>query len=54
MPPMDMFWGDRCSKLTDQFSHDWSVSTHIEDVSEADMERRAQEWTAKMASGAGQ
>ena len=54
MPPMDMFWGDRFSKLTDPFGHDWSVATHIEDVSAAEMQRRIQEWTAKMAGGGGQ
>jgi PhnB protein len=53
MPPMDMFWGDRFGKLTDPFGHDWSVATHIEDVSEVEMERRVQEWTSKMA-GEGQ
>jgi PhnB protein len=45
---MDMFWGDRFGKLTDPFGHDWSVATHIEDVSEVEMERRVQEWTSKM------
>jgi PhnB protein len=54
MPPMDMFWGDRFSKLTDPFGHDWSISTHKEDLSDTEMQRRSEEWTTKMASGAGQ
>jgi PhnB protein len=54
MPPTDMFWGDRFSKLTDPFGHDWTVATHIEDVAPDEMERRAQAEAAKMAGGGGQ
>ncbi|MBC7833631.1 MAG: VOC family protein [Phycisphaerales bacterium] len=32
MPPMDMFWGDRYSKVTDPFGHTWSIATHTRDV----------------------
>ena len=32
MPPMDMFWGDRYSLLTDPFGHSWSLATHIRDL----------------------
>jgi uncharacterized glyoxalase superfamily protein PhnB len=42
VPPTDMFWGDRFAKLTDPFGHDWSLATHIEDVSEAEVARRAE------------
>ena len=41
MPVQDMFWGDRYGKLSDPFGHEWSVATHIEDVSSAEIERRA-------------
>src|SRR5262245_53722664 len=38
MPVMDMFWGDRYGKFQDMFGHEWSVATHIKDVSPAEME----------------
>ena len=49
MPPADMFWGDRYSKVTDPFGHNWGILTHIEDVSPQDMERRGREAMAAMA-----
>jgi uncharacterized glyoxalase superfamily protein PhnB len=40
MPIADMFWGDRFGKLEDPFGHQWSLATHLEDVtSEECMER---------------
>ena len=38
MPPADMFWGDRFSKFTDPFGHQWGVATHIKDPSPEEME----------------
>jgi uncharacterized glyoxalase superfamily protein PhnB len=49
MPPADMFWGDRYGKVVDPFGHSWGILTHKEDVSEAEMNRRAQEWMSAMA-----
>jgi len=46
MPPADMFWGDRFSKLTDPFGHEWSLATHIEDLSPEETERRAEAFFA--------
>jgi PhnB protein len=37
----DKFYGDRTGTLTDPFGHRWHVSTHKEDVSIKEMERRA-------------
>lgn len=37
MPLADMFWGDRYGRLLDPFGHQWSVATHIRDVSPAEM-----------------
>ncbi len=51
MPPTDMFWGDRFCKLTDPYGHSWQIATHKEDVSPAEMEKRAQEFYASMAAG---
>ncbi len=38
MPVMDMFWGDRYGKLTDPFGHNWSIATHIKDMTPAELE----------------
>jgi len=43
MPPADMFWGDRFAKVTDPFGHQWTIATHKEDVSSAEMDRRLRE-----------
>src|SRR5882762_7539872 len=37
----DKFYGDRLGTVTDPFGHIWHVSTHKEDVSLEEMERRA-------------
>ena len=41
-PPLDAFWGDRYGRIKDPFGHEWSVATHIEDVSEEEMRQRAE------------
>jgi PhnB protein len=45
----DKFYGDRIGTLTDPFGHVWHISTHKEDVSLEEMEKRA-----KAAHGGGQ
>jgi PhnB protein len=47
--PADMFWGDRYGRLKDPFGHSWSVATHIEDVTPAEMARRMKDAVAQMA-----
>jgi PhnB protein len=47
-PVTDMFWGDRHGNFTDPFGHSWGVSTHTEDVSEEEMEKRAEAFYAEM------
>ena len=37
----DQFYGDRTGTLIDPFGHKWHISTHVEDVSDEEMERRA-------------
>lgn len=49
----DKFYGDRIGTLVDPFGHIWHVSTHKEDVSLEEMEKRARAASAG-ASGAGQ
>jgi PhnB protein len=48
-PVSDMFWGDRVGHFVDPFGHAWSVSTHVADLSEAEMEKGAQKFYAQMA-----
>ena len=40
-PVADQFYGDRLGTLEDPFGHTWHVSTHIEDVSAEELDRRA-------------
>jgi PhnB protein len=40
-PIEDKFYGDRSGGLEDPFGHSWHVSTHKEDVSKEEMDRRA-------------
>lgn len=49
MPLMDAFWGDRYGRVTDPFGHVWGILTHQEDVSEEEMQRRAQALAAESA-----
>lgn len=32
MPVAEMFWGDRYGVLTDPFGHQWSIATHVRDL----------------------
>jgi PhnB protein len=40
-PVADQFYGDRTGGLTDPFGHIWFVMTHVEDVSDEEMKKRA-------------
>lgn len=42
-PVQNQFYGDRSGTLTDPFGHQWTLSTHVEDVSPEEMERRMAE-----------
>ena len=46
-PLENQFWGDRMGSLTDPFGHQWSLATHVEDVSEEEMESRMKAFGAK-------
>ena len=39
-PVADQFYGDRSGSLTDPFGHHWHLSTHTEDVSMEELQRR--------------
>ena len=48
--PEDQFWGDRMGSFIDPFGHHWAVATHVEDVSEEEMQRRMAQF-AECAGG---
>jgi len=39
-PVADQFWGDRAGRLRDPHGNEWFVATHVEDVSEAELQAR--------------
>ena len=41
MVPSDMFYGDRSGGVTDPGGNQWYIGTHIEDVSDAELQKRA-------------
>ena len=41
MPVADMFWGDRYGAIEDPFGHNWSVATHIRDMTADEMKEAA-------------
>jgi len=41
-PVENQFYGDRAGQFEDPFGHRWSVATHIEDLSEEELMKRAQ------------
>ena len=47
MPVSDQFFGDRHGILKDPFGHIWTVATHIEDVSQEELDKRIAEYTTK-------
>jgi PhnB protein len=47
-PLENMFWGDRYGQIMDPFGHRWSLATHVEDVSPAEMDKRQREYMMKM------
>jgi len=50
MEVKDQFYGDRTGTLTDPFGHQWSIMTHIEDVSFEEMQRRSDAMFAKASN----
>lgn len=39
-PVQDQFYGDRSGTLADPFGYQWTLASHVEDVSEAEVKRR--------------
>ncbi|HUF04090.1 MAG TPA: VOC family protein [Aridibacter sp.] len=51
MPPTDMFWGDRYGMVVDPYGHQWSIATHVKDLTPEEMEAGMNE---SFAAGAGE
>jgi PhnB protein len=41
-PLQTQFYGDRSGTLIDPFGHKWTLSTHVEDVPEKELQRRSE------------
>lgn len=50
-PVQNQFYGDRSGGVKDPFGHTWYISTHVEDVAPAEMQKRAAEAMAKAGGG---
>ena len=51
MPVNDTFWGDRFGGLQDPFGHNWAIATRKENLSEEEVRRRGDAFTASMSGG---
>lgn len=47
--PADMFYGERSAGVTDPFGNKWYIATHMEDLSDTEMEQRQKEHMNKQA-----
>jgi PhnB protein len=54
-PVQDQFYGDRAGTLRDPYGHVWTLATHIEDLEQAEIEKRFAEMMAGqgVAEGSG-
>ncbi len=50
MDPAEMFWGDRYGQVVDPFGHQWSIATHVRDVSPEELAEAAQAMATAGAS----
>lgn len=48
-PVTDQFYGDRSGSVIDPFGHHWTIATHVEDLSEAELQQRMQSWAKESA-----
>lgn len=46
----DQFYGDRSGMLRDPYGHVWSIATHIEDLSDAEIRSRSQDLLRRASS----
>jgi PhnB protein len=52
-PLEDQFYGDRTGEITDPFGYRWTLSTHIRDVSDEELQRGAAEREQQRKAEAG-
>jgi len=50
MEPANMFYGDRSGGVKDPAGNQWHIGTHVEDVSPADLKKRAAEFMKQQAA----
>lgn len=48
MPLTDQFWGDRSGTLTDPSGYQWTIATHKEDLTPAEINQRQEEFFKQM------
>lgn len=48
-PVQDQFYGDRSGTVTDPFGHRWTLATHVEDLSDEEIQRRMANHSAETA-----
>jgi len=48
--PENQFYGDRHGGVTDSQGNNWWIATHVEDVTDADMKKRAEEHQKKQTA----
>jgi uncharacterized glyoxalase superfamily protein PhnB len=48
MPLADQFWGDRYGLVKDPFGHQWSIASHMEDLSPSQLQERGAKAMAEM------
>jgi PhnB protein len=49
-PVEDQFYGDRSGSIVDPFGHKWTLTTHVEDVPEDELQRRMAAWSESAAA----
>jgi PhnB protein len=50
IPVADQFYGDRSGRIQDPFGHVWIISTHIEDVTPEEIEKRTEAFMKQSAA----
>jgi uncharacterized glyoxalase superfamily protein PhnB len=48
MPVADMFWGDRMGGLKDKWGNEWTIATHMKDLTPAEMKQAEDAFVASM------
>jgi len=49
MEPSDMFWGERFARARDPFGHEWGITTHLRDMTPAEIQAAAAKLFEDMA-----